>query len=129
MSSKDNIMEKILALQSLLLAQKQRNGNTFGLERLSTFMTGIKRVGVIDDVKLNGKLSRYIIIDGHSWLTVCHSLKIEAPPSYVMLEEAELLSFLKQHVVLSARKQANSPAIPKERRIDTDLPPKRRRMM
>ena len=108
MSSKEDVMAKVLALQDLLVSQSPRRGMSRGLERLNRMMSSIKRVGCVENMPLNGTEGTYLIIEGCSWRDACRDLSLAAAPSFVMWEETEFLSFLRLQVVLGGRKEPDA---------------------
>jgi len=99
MSEKSPVIDKIIALQHSLSSQNKEKGSSGALKRLNKLMSNIKRVGFIEKIQLNGEEGRYLIIDGHSWQSVCQDLHLAAESSFVLWEENEFLSFLQSHFI------------------------------
>ena len=59
-------MAEVLALQDLLVPQSPRRGTSRGIERLNRMMSGIKCVGCVEKIPLNGTEGTYFIIEGRS---------------------------------------------------------------
>ena len=101
MSNNGDVISKMKAIHNSLTLQEEADKRSAKVERLNRIMLGIKRVGMIENVRLNGSKGRYMIIDGASWQNVCRDLKREAAPSFVLWEEGEFLSFLQSNLSIS----------------------------
>lgn len=103
MPNREHVMKKVLALQDRLATQKNESGDTSGLRRLNRLMSGIKRAGIVEEIRINGSKGNYLVIEGNSWQDVCRSLGIDTAPNFVMWEEADFLSFLDMQLAASSK--------------------------
>ena len=95
MSDNNNVFEKIISLHNMMISQRTRHINSDGIEKLNTFVSSLKSVGLIEGMALNGSKGRYFLIDGASWEDACHRLGESIIPSFVAWEESKFFEFLK----------------------------------
>jgi len=94
MSNKNNIMDHLVTLHSVLVSQHKDQGNRAGIETMKQLISDINDVGYMDGLGLQGVDGRFLLIEGQSWQHACRNIDNEITPSFVMWEESAFLSFL-----------------------------------
>lgn len=94
MSHKQKIVDSILSLQQHIITLHQSCGDNELLKKLDDFMSGLRTVGLLDDININGKEGRYFLIDAKSWLEASKKIGTKAVPSFIIWEESEFFTFL-----------------------------------
>ncbi len=94
MFDKENVMNKILSLDQLIISQQKGNRNSQGLSRLHSLIENIRGVGMVQGPALDHGDGRYFLIDGASWQRACEELRDTITPNFIMWEETDFFSFL-----------------------------------
>ena len=94
MFNKENVMEKIISLDQLIISQEKENRNSKGLSRFHHIIETIKGVGMVQGPVLGQDDGRYFLIDGTSWQRACMELESTITPNFIMWEETDFFTFL-----------------------------------
>ena len=107
MYDKENIMQRILSLDQLIISQQKKNRNQTGLKRLQNLIDIIKGVGMVQGVGIDKENERYFLIDGASWQRACEELHQAITPNFIMWEESDFFLFL-ESLIQSSDKHKHS---------------------
>ena len=97
--SKNQVMEKVLAIHDLLISHGSRRGRSPDIDRLNQLMSEIKSVGCIEKMTIDGGQGTYLVMDGQSWQDACRDLGVSTAPSFVMWEETAFFSFIQSELM------------------------------
>ena len=109
MSDVKNVMQNIEFLHDLIVLQHRDKKNIPRIKRLNTLMSNLKGVGIIEGADFNGHKGRYLLIEGSSWFNACKLFKHNGVPNFVIWEENDFFSFLKEQITHSGT-QRSRPA-------------------
>ena len=98
MATDNEIMQRMIDIQNLIISKKTHNENSSSIKRFDRLLELIKGVGVIDKVRLNGSISRFLIIDGISWKRASDELLFTETPDFVMLDEGHFFELLQNQL-------------------------------
>ncbi len=105
MFNKENVMNKILTLDQLIISQQKEGHTPMGLKRLHTLIKNIKGVGMVQGPVLDHGNGRYFLIDGASWQQACKELKYTITPNFIMWEETDFFAFLESLLQVPANQK------------------------
>ena len=98
MSDVDDVMENIESLHDLIVRQHKSKKNQAQIKRFNAFMSNLKGIGMIEGANFNGHKGRYLLIEGPSWFRACKLLQHNGTPNFVIWEENDFFSFLKDQI-------------------------------
>ena len=108
MYDKENVMNRILSLDQLIISQQKKNPNQTGLKRLQSLIGIIKGVGMVQGTGINEESERYFLIDGASWQRACEELHQAITPNFIMWEESDFFLFLESLLQSSNKHKTRS---------------------